>query len=78
MQLTIRADDPDLHRRLKALAEARGVSLNTLVVELLADAVDMDARASRLRRYATWTQDDAAEFERHLADQRQVDPRDWR
>lgn len=78
VQLTIRASDPELHARLKALAAERGVSLNTLVVELLSDAVDVDARTRRLRRYATWTSDDARAFDDALRDQRALRDGDWR
>lgn len=75
-QLTIRTDDPELHDRLKALAAERGVSLNSLVVELLARAVDVDARKRRLRRYATWTEEDLEVFE--SAVRREILPGDWR
>ncbi|MCB9689754.1 MAG: toxin-antitoxin system HicB family antitoxin [Alphaproteobacteria bacterium] len=75
-QLTIRTDDPELHDRLKALAAERGVSLNALVVELLARAVDVDARKRRLRRYATWTEEDLEVFE--SAVRREILPGDWR
>jgi plasmid stability protein len=78
VQLTIRTTDPELHARLKALAAARGVSLNTLVVDLLSQAVDVDARARRLARYATWTDDDARAFDEALADQRALRDGDWR
>lgn len=76
-QLTIRTSDPELHERLKALAAERGISLNTLVVELLSQAVDVDARRRRLRRYATWTDDDLEEFERARRGQREIRDGDW-
>ncbi|MCA9488975.1 MAG: hypothetical protein KC621_03610 [Myxococcales bacterium] len=73
-QLTIRTDDPQLDERLEALAAERGVSLDALVVELLARAVDVDARKRRLRRYATWTEVDLESFE--SAVRREIHPGD--
>ncbi len=42
------------------------------------DAVGLDARRERLRRYDTWTPEDLAEFDEVLSAQRVVDKRDWR
>ena len=77
-QLTIRTSDPELHERLKALAAARGVSLNTLVVELLSQAVDANARRRRLLRYATWSDEDLEAFDRATEGQREIRDEDWR
>lgn len=77
-QLTIRNVEPDLARRLRAISEERGESLNTTVLRVLRGAVGPDARRERLLRYATWTEEDAKEFEAGLRAQRVVDPRDWR
>ena len=43
-------------------ARERGESLNTTVLRLLRDAVGLDARRERLRRYVGWTADDLGEF----------------
>lgn len=64
--------------RLKALAEARGESLNSTILYLLEQAVGVDARRSRLERYATWTAEDAREFEQALDEQRQIDSDLWK
>ena len=77
-QITIRNPAPDLTRRLKAVAEARGESLNATILRLLAGAVGYEERRERLERWATWTDDDAAEFEAALKAQRVVDERIWR
>ena len=76
-QITIRNPSPDLARRIKAIAEAEGESMNTTILRLLERAVGLDARRERLERYATWTEDDLAEFEETLDAQRQVDPEMW-
>ncbi|MEW6433394.1 MAG: hypothetical protein AB1730_17965 [Myxococcota bacterium] len=77
-QLTVRNVSKELAKRLDALAEARGQSVNSVVLELLSQAVGLDERETRLKRYATWSAEDAAEFERALAAQRTIDDELWR
>jgi len=48
------------------------------VVDILAAAVDFKERRERLAHYATWTEDDLAEFMNGLSAQRMVDDRPWR
>ena len=76
-QITLRNVDPELSRRLRAVSAERGESLNSTVLSLLKDAVGLDARRERLRRYVTWTADDLAEFTDALRAQRVVDERYW-
>jgi hypothetical protein len=52
--------------------------VNSVVLELLTRAVGLDERVARLERYATWSAEDAAEFDRALAAQRTVDEALWR
>lgn len=77
-QITVRHTSPELARRLKALAEARGESLNTAILRLLEHAVGIDERRERLERWATWTKADAAEFDEALEAQRVIDAELWR
>lgn len=77
-QLTVRNVSKELAKRLDALAEARGQSVNSVVLDLLSQAVGLDERVARLKRYATWSPEDAAEFERALAAQRTIDEEMWR
>ena len=72
-QITLRNVDPELLRRLRAISTKRGESLNSAVLRLLKDAVGLDARRDRLRRYVTWTADDFSEFTDALRVQRVVD-----
>ena len=74
-QITLRNVDPELSRRLRAVSAERGESLNSTVLRLLQDAVGLDARRDRLRRYVTWTADDLSEFTEALRAQRVVDGR---
>ena len=76
-QITLRNVDPELSRRLRAVSAERGESLNNTVLRLLKDAVGLDARRDRLRRYVTWTADDLSEFTDALRAQRVVDERYW-
>ncbi len=76
-QLTIRNVDPDLAQRLRAISAERGESLNATVLQMLREAVGPDARRAQLLRYATWTEEDAEEFNAALAEQRVLDRRLW-
>lgn len=76
-QITIRHPTPELTRRLKAVAQARGESLNATILRLLAEAVGLEERLERLRVWATWSEGDAAEFDAALKAQRVVDDRLW-
>jgi hypothetical protein len=73
--LTIRGVSDEVRQRLEGLSRARGQSINTVVLEILEDAVGVTERRKRLARYTTWTPDDLAEFNHALAAQRTVDDR---
>lgn len=77
-QLTIRNVDEDLSERLRAISAAAGESLNATVLRILRDAVGVDARRKRLLRYATWTQEEADEFDAVLREMRVVDAKLWK
>jgi plasmid stability protein len=77
-QITIRNPSPELARRLRAVAEARGESVNTTILRLLQNAVGVRERRERLLRWATWTDEDASEFDEALKAQRVVDAELWR
>ena len=77
-QMTLRNIDPELSRQLRAISAERGESLNSTVLRLLRNAVGVDARRERLRRYVGWTADDLEEFTAALRAQRVVDERHWR
>ena len=76
-QIILRNIDAELSRRLRAISEKRGESLSRTVLTLLRDAVDLETRRTRLRRYVTWTPDDLDEFTAALHSQRVVDQRYW-
>lgn len=73
-QITLRNVDSDLSQRLRAISLERGESLNSTVLRLLRDAVGLDARRERLRRYSGWTGDDLETFNAALRAQRMPPP----
>lgn len=77
-QLTVRGVSSEVGRRLEALSRSREQSVNATILEILAAAVGVEERRERLRRYATWDDEDLAEFEANLQLQRQVDEELWR
>jgi hypothetical protein len=77
-QLTIRGVSDELSRRLARLGREKGQSVNVLARSILEEAVGLHARRERLRRYATWTVEDVASFDRALAEQRVIDDDLWR
>ena len=77
-RITVRNVDPELSRQLRAISAEHGESLNATVLRLLRDAVGLDARRERLRRYVGWTVDDLGEFTSALRAQRVVDEQHWK
>lgn len=77
-QLTIRNVPDNVARRLDRMSRERDESLNSTVVHILTETVGVDARRTRLERYATWTAQDVAEFEAALGPQRVIDADLWR
>ena len=76
-QLTIRGLPDEVAARLTRLSDERGTSVNATVVQILKSAVGVHERRARLARYATWTEDDLAEFNDTLSSQRVIDDELW-
>lgn len=77
-QLTVRDVSDQVAERLAKLSAARGQSVNTMVKEILEEAVGESARRRRLERYVSWTEQDLVEFENSLKAQRTIDGDLWR
>jgi len=79
--LTIRNVDARLARALERETSRRGTSLNRTVLELLRQALGVDAlsRPSNglVKLAGTWTARELAQFEAHTAVFEQVDPELW-
>lgn len=82
-QLTVRDVDERLGEALRREAEARGLSVNRLVLQLLRESVGLSAHKeppvfSDLDYLAgTWSAEEAAELEPHLSAQRRIDTDLW-
>ena len=77
-QLTVRGVTRELADALEKLSEERKESVNATVLHILKHALCIDERRKRLERYATWTEEDAREFEEALSEQRVVDEEQWK
>jgi plasmid stability protein len=76
-RLTVRGVPDEVARKLKEISRATGRSVNATVLEILSVAVGVDQRRQRFQRLATWTQEDAREFEEALRSQRTIDEKAW-
>ena len=78
-QYTVRNVPPRLDRALKAKAVARGVSLNTLVLQALEAASGLGGAPQVYGDlddlFGSWIKDRSVD--RALADQRRLDLKDW-
>ncbi len=84
MHWRIHESPPQLGEKLEEEASANGASLNKTVIRLLLKATGLAGRERGTIRFhdldhlaGTWTPEEAAEFDRVLADQRQIDPELW-
>ncbi len=81
--ITIHGLDDDLARELEARAKAEKLSLNRTVKKLLSEATglrprDPSSKPNPFEEFAgVWTVEEAAEFDKTLEEQRQIDPEQW-
>ena len=83
--ITLRNLPAQLARRIEEEASATGASLNKTVIRLLQRATGLgEPAAAEVRHHdldhlaGAWSAEEAAEFDRALAEQRQIDPELWR
>lgn len=82
-QLTVRDVDERLGEALRREAEARGLSVNRLVLQLLRESVGLSTHKQQPaftdldHLVGTWSAEDAAEIEPHLSAQRGIDNELW-
>jgi hypothetical protein len=76
-QITLRNPSPELTAKLKQLAEQAGESMNTVALRLLEQAAGIEQRRERFERFATFTEEEAAELDEAVAEQRRIDPELW-
>jgi len=85
-QLTVRGFDQELERRIRDLAKRTGISLNQAVLRLLRKGAGLEPQGGDPRvigdglndLIGTWNDDEAAEFERVVADFSHIDEDMWR
>lgn len=79
-QYTVRNVPGSVDRALRRKAAERNVSLNTLVLQVLGDEAGVTGEVREHHDldqfFGTWIAD--PKVDRALAEQREVDPRDWR
>jgi hypothetical protein len=80
--LTLRGCDEELTRALKTASKRRGVSVNRLILETLGEVLIGDKNARRrhddLDHLAgTWSEEEAAAFERSTAGFEELDAALW-
>jgi len=82
--ITLRNIPPEVARLIEARRERSGLSLNKTVIRLLEESLGVAGPATLPRRHddldelaGTWTKKEAREFDRALAEQRQIDSELW-
>jgi hypothetical protein len=83
--ITINHLDDESAEWIEEQASQRGVAKETVVLHLIRQGIDLEQKKAHLPTYhdlddlaGTWTEEDAAEFERVTAPLRQVDEELWR
>ena len=82
--ITLRNIPPDVARHIEERSAQSGLSLNKTVIAILEDGLGLsDAGRPRARHNdfdefcGIWSKEEADEFDRLLAEQRQIDPEMW-
>jgi hypothetical protein len=79
MQYTIRNIPPELDGAIKARAKKLGKSVNQVALELLTAGTGQAIRHRSLRDMpGAWSDQEAAELDRFLAEHRKIDPELWK
>ncbi|MBI2378581.1 MAG: hypothetical protein HYV07_31570 [Deltaproteobacteria bacterium] len=77
-QITVRGVTEELGRRLVETAEAKGMSLNATVLDLLGEAVGLSNRRAWLDRFTDWSPEEVEELNESVRVQRGIDAKLWR
>ena len=83
--ITLRNLPPELARRIEREATASGLSLNRTVIRLLEKGAGIQTGKQEATVHrdldhlaGSWTEEQAAEFDRALTEQRRIDPELWK
>jgi hypothetical protein len=81
--LTLRQVPPPVEKAIREEAAQRHISLNKAVVSMLEETV-LGKKKPGIQRYhdldwmsGTWSAKDTADFQKHLAESRSIDPELW-
>ena len=82
--ITLRNIPPEVARRIEERSARSGLSLNKAVISLLEEGLGVSGFGAPSVRHddlddfcGIWTDEQASEFDRALADQRRLDPELW-
>ncbi len=82
--ITLRNLPPDLIREIRKRASTKRISANRAVITLLEEGLGKGGEGGRKRIFhdldalsGRWSEEEAMEFEKHLARQRRIDPEVW-
>jgi hypothetical protein len=82
--ITLRNLPPKLAATLQRKAAESGLSLNRTVIRLLEESLGLRPKGTRRHPYhdldflvGAWTEEEAAQFDEALAQQRKIDPEIW-
>jgi hypothetical protein len=83
--VTLRSLPPHVAEAIRKEANRKGMSLNKAVISLLENRVGAREKKIRQTRHhdlddlaGSWSKQEAAEFDKSLADQRTIDPDLWK
>lgn len=83
--ITLRNLPPNIARTVQQRAKQKKTSVNKAVIELLEESTEGKTQKKASVRYhdldeltGTWTNEEAAEFDKLIAEQRTVDPDLWK
>jgi plasmid stability protein len=83
--ITLRNLPPDVARTVQQRAKQKKTSVNKAVIELLEESAGSKAKKKAPVRYhdldhlaGTWTKEEAATFDKLIAEQRTIDPDFWK
>lgn len=83
--VTIRGVAPEVAAKLKAVAAARGKSVNQLTLDLIKEGLGMGKESRYSREYhdlddlfGSWRDDEYGDIQTHVDKERRIDPELWK
>ena len=82
--ITLRKLPPEVEREIRKRAKEKGISANKAVIGLLEKQVGLKKKGKNNKHhdldhlFGAWTKRQSDEFDKALAEQREIDPELWR